>query len=312
MDRKNKETLIASVPFWFHSIDFGDGLISDGINTLDNQKIISSFIPVDLHGKTVLDVGAWDGFYSFECEKRGARVTAIDNDQHLRGHKGFDVAKAILGSKVEHYDMDLFDVPEKLKREFDIVLFMGVLYHLKDPLRALETLFKVTRDLLVLESHYIEFGDEIPLMRFYPGTELNNDPTNWWGPNIPALISMLEVAGFKGVDLAYRSLSGTDHDRAILRAYKQGSAIARQKSKQHHQQTNNNRMEYNLAELLETRDRIFIRDVYKALLKRDPDPGGMDHFLNDLRSGKMSPAEMIRCISSSEEGKNINVKVIGL
>ncbi len=311
MDHKNKETLVASVPFWFHSIDFGDGLISDGINTLDNQKIISSFIPVNLHGKTVLDVGAWDGFYSFECEKRGARVTAIDNDQHLQGHKGFDVAKAILGSKVEHYDMDLFDVPEKLKREFDIVLFMGVLYHLKDPLRALETLFKVTRDLLVLESHYIEFGDEIPLMRFYPGTELNNDPTNWWGPNIPALISMLKVAGFRAVEVVNRTLSGVSYDRVILRAYKQESRVAA-KGPELGKQMNDDPKEYTISGMLEARDRMFICEVYRSLLKRAPDPVGMDYYLNGLRSGRMSPAEVIRHIRNSDEGEKKNVRLVNL
>ncbi len=312
MKPDEKEALVASVPFWWHSMDFGDGVLSKGQNTLDNQKVILSHIPEDLRGKTVLDIGAWDGFYSFECEKKGARVTAIDNNQHMRGHNGFDVAKLILDSKVEHYEMDFFDVTEKLKKEFDVVLFLGVLYHLKDPLRALEALSIITREVLIIESHYVEYGDEIPLMRFYPGTELNNDPTNWWGPNIPALISMLKVAGFRCVDVVNQSLSGTDHDRAILRAYKHASPITRQKVQSHRQQMHNNRKEYRLAELLETRDRIFIRDVYRSLLKRDPDPVGMDYFLTNLRNGVMSPADMVRFISSSEEGKNMDVKVVDL
>jgi tRNA (mo5U34)-methyltransferase len=220
MIREEKEALVASVPFWWHSIDFGDGVVSKGQITPDGHRFIASFFPNDLNGKTVLDVGAWDGYYSFECEKRGAQVTAIDTNMHMRGHKGFEVAKQLLCSQVEHYEMDFLDVSDKLNKTFDVVLFLGVLYHLKDPLLALEALYKITDEVLILETHYIELGDDTPLMRFYPGTELNNDPTNWWGPNIAAVVSMLEVAGFKDVEVVSKTLLGTAHDRAIIRAYK--------------------------------------------------------------------------------------------
>jgi tRNA (mo5U34)-methyltransferase len=82
---------------------------------------------------------------------------------------------------------------------FDVVLFLGVLYHLPHPLLALERLASVTRRLLVLETVVDMTGIRRPAVAFYPGRELNGDPTNWWGPNIPAVEGMLQASGFTSV-----------------------------------------------------------------------------------------------------------------
>jgi tRNA (mo5U34)-methyltransferase len=92
--------------------------------------------------------------------------------------------------------MDL--TPERVG-VFDVVLFLGVLYHLRHPLLALERLAAVTRELLVVETVVDLIGLRRPAMAFYPGKEMNRDPTNWWGPNVPAVHAMLEAVGFRRV-----------------------------------------------------------------------------------------------------------------
>lgn len=216
---QEKKALINKVPYWWHTIDLGDGVVTPGFTHPKVHKIRSSAIPQNLKGKTVLDIGAWDGYYSFECERRGAKVTAIDNNQHLKGHKGFYTAKKIINSKVKLYEMDLFGLT-KVKKKFDIVLFFGVLYHLKYPLKALEIIFSKTKKLLILESHYIKTQNKEPIMRFYPRKELSNDPTCWWGPNKQCIIDMLKVAGFRKAQLYKTYLNKKDRGRIIIKAYK--------------------------------------------------------------------------------------------
>jgi tRNA (mo5U34)-methyltransferase len=185
---------------WFHSIDLGNGVITPGI--FDTAAQLPRFhIPEDLRGKTVLDIGAWDGFYSFEAERRGAkRVLATDSfswsGQGWGSKQGFELARKILHSKVEDLNIDVMDLsPEKVGM-FDVVLFLGVLYHLKHPMLALEKVFSVTKELLILDTHVDLLGSKRPAIAFYPGSEVNRDETNWSGPNPAAVLAMLKTAGF--------------------------------------------------------------------------------------------------------------------
>jgi tRNA (mo5U34)-methyltransferase len=100
---------------------------------------------------------------------------------------------------VEDLDIDLMDLSPERIGQFDVVLFLGVLYHLQHPLLALERIASVTRDLLILETVVDMVGVDRPAMAFYPDRELGNDPTNWWGPNVPAVHAMLSSTGFQRV-----------------------------------------------------------------------------------------------------------------
>ena len=104
-----------------------------------------------------------------------------------------------LGSKVEDLDIDVMDLSPERVGQFDVVFFLGVLYHLRHPLLALERIASVTRQRLFLETVVDMVGIRRPAMAFYPGRELNNDPTNWWAPNVPALHAMLRDVGFTEV-----------------------------------------------------------------------------------------------------------------
>ncbi len=212
MNPEEKKKAIKKVKFWWHTIDFGDEIFSPGLMGTDAHNVLASSIPDNLKGKTVLDIGTRDGYYAFECEKRGAKeILATD----ITTKTGFSTAKDILNSKVRFEQIDIYDLPDD---KYDVVLFLGVLYHLKYPLKALELLYSITNELLILESHIINTNLDEPMMKFYPGDDLNNDSSNWWGPNPKCIIEMLKVAGFKKAEI-HSGGTETD-DRVIIKAYK--------------------------------------------------------------------------------------------
>ena len=193
---------------WFHSLSLPDGEATRGVKPRDVlEKEADAIFRHPVAGKSVLDVGAWDGFFSFEAERRGAaRVLATDHfcwsGPGWGTKAGFDYAHGRLGSKVETLDIDVPAIAPETVGTFDIVLFLGVLYHVKDPLRCLEQVASVTREMLILETETALDVLPWPVMRFYEGTELNNDATNFWAPNRRCLEAMLREVGFRRVEIA--------------------------------------------------------------------------------------------------------------
>jgi tRNA (mo5U34)-methyltransferase len=188
---------------WYHTIDLGNGIVTRGVDDTP-LRLARLALPASFAGQTVLDIGAWDGFFSFEAERRGAsRVVAADYYSWHGGgwgtKAGFELARATLGSKVEDVDIDVMDLSPDRIGTFDVVFFLGVLYHLRHPLLALERIASVTRSLIVVETVVDMVGIRRPAAAFYAQRELNNDPTNWWGPNVPALHAMLRDVGFDDV-----------------------------------------------------------------------------------------------------------------
>ena len=193
---------------WWHQIDLGDGIVTPGPDPTP-ARLPELQIPEDLTGLTVLDVGAWDGFFSFEAERRGARrVLATDSfcwGQGGWGTKaGFELARRAIGSRVEDLDIDPLELSPDRIGSFDLVLFIGVLYHMRHPLLALDRVFSVTRDRLILQTQVDLTAIERPAMAFYQGSELHDDPTNWCGPNPPAVVAMLRAAGFSEARIVSR------------------------------------------------------------------------------------------------------------
>jgi tRNA (mo5U34)-methyltransferase len=189
---------------WWHRIDLGRGITTpgpdDSVTKLDWVKL-----PQSLQGLSVLDIGAWDGFFAFECERRGAkRVVALDkfvwNCPGI-GKRGFELARRVLGSKVEDVELDIHDISPERIGTFDVVLFLGVLYHTRHPLLVLERVASVTRKQLIVETHVDINECSRPVLAFYPDDECNKDSTNWFGPNRAAVEAMLKVVGFRKVEL---------------------------------------------------------------------------------------------------------------
>jgi len=206
---------------WWHQIPLGHGIVTPGgDHTGERLKVLG--LPRDLTGVRVLDIGAWDGAFSFECERRGAAyVLAVDEfvwaGKSWASKEGFDFAHKVLNSRVESKLMDVYDLSPQNVGTFDLVLFSGVLYHLKHPLLALERVASVTDRHLILSSHIDLTDIARPAIAFYPGSELNNDATNWVGPNIPALEGMLLTAGFRRVEL---HASNIEEHWAVMHAWK--------------------------------------------------------------------------------------------
>jgi tRNA (mo5U34)-methyltransferase len=230
---------------WYHTIDLGGGVVTSGVDDTP-LRLERVQLPPSLNGLTVLDIGAWDGFFSFECERRGAsRVVAADYYSWRGGgwgtKAGFNLARQALGSRVEDIEIDVMDLSPERVGTFDVVLFLGVLYHLRHPFLALERISPLARRQLIVETVVDMVGFDRPALAFYPARELNNDPTNWWGPNMPAMRGMLESVGFDRVETltptrgplyraaraAYHWLRGKNRlgpafrqDRAVFHAFK--------------------------------------------------------------------------------------------
>lgn len=202
---------------WWHDMEL-DGIMTNGEDyTQDKLAVIQ--MPEDLTGKSVIDVGAWDGFFSFEAERRGGKVLAIDtlawergwetgNKIWKTGKQGFDFAHKILNSKVESKNIEVMDLDKNWfgfvkghpNFQFDLVLCLGILYHMKNPLGMCQVMYDICKSdgLLIIESHF-DVDDEKPLMKFYPTDELNRDSGNWWGPNPQCIEAMLRAVGFKDI-----------------------------------------------------------------------------------------------------------------
>jgi len=205
---------------WFHNLNLG------GVETAPNHflgdypsckwRSFAQAIPDDLSGKTVLDIGCNAGFYALEMKRRGAaRVVGIDSDPGYLAQARF--AAEVSGLEIELRELDTYQVAQ-LHEKFDLVLFMGVLYHLRHPLLALDLLWEhVVGDTMVFQSLMRGSREIMPLEPDYPFSETGNfgnpgypamffvehsyshDPTNWWIPNRACAEAMLRSAGFKVV-----------------------------------------------------------------------------------------------------------------
>jgi len=218
MSSEEIEARVRALGDWFHNLDL------QGVRTAPEHflgdyprefwRAIENTVPWDLRGKTALDVGCNAGFFSIEMKRRGAdRVVGIDSDPRYLAQAR--LASEITGADIELRQLDVYDVA-KLEEKFDVVLFLGVLYHLRHPLLALDLLRQhVTRDLLLVqtllrgslapprqwENDYSFEETEVfedprwPKMHFVEH-EYAHDWTNWWIPDRACAAAMLRSAGF--------------------------------------------------------------------------------------------------------------------
>ena len=221
---------------WYHSIDLGHGVRTKGLSS--STPLTESQLP-DLRGRTVLDIGAWDGYYSFLAERLGAsRVVALDHyawgvdiaarqkywedcaargvlpdhsrdltqfwDESLPGKRGFDLAREALSSSVESHVGDFMTMDLSELGTFDVVFYLGVLYHMEEPLTSLKRVRSVTGQVAVVETQAMHhaFHPREALLEFVAGNELNADFGNWYVPSMTALIQLCRGAGFRAADEA--------------------------------------------------------------------------------------------------------------
>jgi len=206
---------------WFHNIDL------NGVQTAPDHFLgdyprvkwqrFAHAVPADLTGKSVLDIGCNGGFYSIEMKRRGAeRVVAIDYDDTYLAQARF--AAEVMGADIEFRKLSVYDVAD-LGERFDVVIFMGVLYHLRHPLLALDLIREhVAGDLMIFQSMLRGTQEVEPVAEDYPFSDVDHferpgyprmvfvenkysgDETNWWIPNRAGAEAMLRAAGFAVID----------------------------------------------------------------------------------------------------------------
>lgn len=218
LSRAEIENRVAALGPWFHNLDL-DGVKTAPAHVLGDYPAVKwrhcgAALPHDLSGRSVLDIGCNSGFYAIEMKRRGAdRVLGVDADKDYLAQARF--AAQVTGLDIEFRALSVYDV-EALGETFDIVLFMGVLYHLRHPLLALDLIHAhVARDLLVFQSMLrggdavepaasdYDFKDTRPFERasfpklHFVEQSYAGDPTNWWIPNRGCVEAMLRSAGFE-------------------------------------------------------------------------------------------------------------------
>jgi 2-polyprenyl-3-methyl-5-hydroxy-6-metoxy-1,4-benzoquinol methylase len=195
---------------WWHSIKLSEDYTTKGRVGADHcssEAITNRFgMPLDMTGKTVLDVGTFDGLMAFEAEKRGAKeVAAIDLYQGSgENSDGFHFAKAVLKSQVEFDMVSIESFNEHHNIKYDIVLLYGTIYHVDNPIQHLHALSNLCKEYALIETAIAQtnYGDK-SVWEFNYG--FDNDETNKWYPTLNGLKNVLKYVGFKSVELIYNN-----------------------------------------------------------------------------------------------------------
>jgi tRNA (mo5U34)-methyltransferase len=216
------EQEIASLGPWFHNLHLPDGTQTAPDHFLGDfpsykWEQVRRFLPEDLKGWTALDIGCNAGFYSIELARRGAHVTGIDYDPHYLEQARWASRRFGVADRIELREMTVYDLARS-GEAWDLVLFMGVLYHLRYPLLGLDIVARRVRRRMIFQTLTMpgmevaeppaDFGIDERDRMLDPGWpkmafiehRLAGDPTNWWAPNHAAVEAMLRSAGLEVTD----------------------------------------------------------------------------------------------------------------
>jgi tRNA (mo5U34)-methyltransferase len=209
-ETKELKQLVDSLE-WYHTVDLGHGIVTPGF--YDHRPYLELYgLPEDLSGKTALDIGTASGFFAFEMERRGAKVTAIDLPEWIAHdfgplyqpdktpeearcylHEPFFVAKRALGSKVKRREINVYDISPQIVGVFDLVFCGSVLLHLTDPIRALWRIQSVTKESAIIATAICHEADDLEPLAVFAGHHRGDI---WWLPNRACLEALVKSAGF--------------------------------------------------------------------------------------------------------------------
>jgi tRNA (mo5U34)-methyltransferase len=219
MDQETLRRRVSEIKYWYHRIELPGGVTTPGWAPINPAAYR---VPENLRGKRVLDVGAWDGYWTFEALKRGAReAVAIDDfSDHLgrlasedrSGWQTFDLCREAFGYSEERcrrIETSLYDISEqKLGGRFDVVFCFGTLYHLRHPLLGLDKLAELCDGQIIVETHICDdfgvyrggfghgYGPNEIVAEFYPANNMGDNFTNWWGSTLKCVAALIYAAGF--------------------------------------------------------------------------------------------------------------------
>ena len=213
MDKEEVQKLV-DAKSWYHGYEIMPGVMTKGKFEVDPPRAFDFLgVPADLSGKRALDIGAWDGPYTFELERRGAQVTAFDIQDPDR--TGFNTAKQILNSCVEYVRGDVLALPEEWMATFDVVFYLGVFYHLKTPLVAFQNICRALKPdgMMYFEGAILDFADRVdPAWRkrrrlikrmaelpvaYFAREEYCGDKSNWFIPTHLCVQDWIRSTGFE-------------------------------------------------------------------------------------------------------------------
>jgi tRNA (mo5U34)-methyltransferase len=211
---------VARLGPWFHNLHLPGGRQTAPDHPLGDfpafkWEQIAPHLPADLRGRRALDIGCNAGFYTFELARRGAEVTAVDVDEHYLRQARWAAGELGLADRIVLVQLGVYELAQLAAEPFDVVLFLGVLYHLRHPLLALEIVAQLTRGSLVVQTLTMPGEERVqappdmpidareqltaagwPAMAFVEH-ELAGDPTNWWAPNAACVEAMLRSCGLE-------------------------------------------------------------------------------------------------------------------
>jgi tRNA (mo5U34)-methyltransferase len=186
--------LVASIPHWHHKFEIYPGIITPGSY---DPVFLWNKLKIDdrCANKSILDIGASDGFYTRRMDMLGGKVTAVDFRR--KNAHGFGVMEKLYGKEFPYRHCNVYDINVDDVGKSDLVLFLGVLYHLPDMIKAIHNVRSVCGSTLLLETHSDnDFCKDIPAARYYRSASLAGDITNFWSPNAACVLDMLYDAGF--------------------------------------------------------------------------------------------------------------------
>ena len=215
-DEETARAALERVPLWFHTFSLdGGSLYTPGVARDHRYRL--PVLPADLSGKSVLDVGTFDGFYGFLAEARGARrVVVVDNEQYrdwvlarwgieLQGGEGFRAIAELLDSAVEYRRLDAFELDE-LVEPFDVIFCFGILHRVESPLGLLRVLRRrlTSRGYVLMETYGVanpELEHEAAMRVYEAGEVYARDDYVYWGFTRESLARLADHAGFAGVEI---------------------------------------------------------------------------------------------------------------
>ena len=216
--REEAMRIVASFPYWYQRIYVGNGIYTHPAGGPLLHELVwrrlSAAVPQDLRGASVLDVGSNAGYFSIQMKRRNAgRVLGLEPlDEYLRQAKW---CRDVWGLDIEYQQVNAEDLDRIAGQQFDLVVFTGILYHLKHPLLALERVGRLCRDAVLIETEVLAerpgnlvyartgAGEALAvapctqgMAKFIERDELNGDPSNWWVPDLECVLAMLRTSGF--------------------------------------------------------------------------------------------------------------------
>ena len=197
---------MAEEPYWFHRLELPSGIVTPGWNDPSVDKLPHFGLPRDMSGMRVLDIGNAEGFFSFEAERRGAaEVIGIENYPPMA--RKFEICRVALGSRARTYMVNVYDLNPGTLGTFDLVMFFGVLYHLRHPILALQKVASVCAGTVLMQTATCDDTSKKPMAEFHPfgiksgpAENPSYDPTCFWFPNIACCEALLQHVGFQEVE----------------------------------------------------------------------------------------------------------------